>query len=208
MVDLIMERRRREKEGAVRTEDEVQKQDQEMLLLVEAVHLATLGRGQHTVASAVSGAYNFMESLMSQMIGQQDLRELLLAAHSEVALVHLLTTIPATRLARLPLLGELGAIPLTPREALLAMVLAASRPRPTWPQDSGAKLGLLWDLLSSMVRRACSKDRLGAVLQLAQQVQALTCYLQPLVLLASLEQALGEQQELDDLCSLLAVKLV
>jgi len=193
LVDQNRERRRKEKVGeGVKSEkeEEVEKQDARVLELVVAVHGATLGAGEGGVAGAVRGAFTFLESLMFQLMGQRDLRELLVSAHTEVAVLHLLASLGTQGAAATPLLGELATslTSLAPREVLLAMLLAGTRPRLTWPLASAAELAVLWDLLSGIVQRSCPAPRLAGVLQVVHQAQQLTHYLPPLTLLSTLEQ--------------------
>ena len=190
LVDQNREKRRQEK-GLSVAGNEMVEQDGKLLEMVHTLYgqylLPTINQDMNSVARA---AYGFIECLFFQLMGQRDMREVIISGHMEVALIHLITTRPPMELMSNPLISELAvqsaSLCLVPSEVVLSMAMAATRPRITWPVSSRHELAMLWDLIAGTVRRSCSNIRMAAMLQLVHQVQALTYYVSPMTLMNSL----------------------
>ena len=169
-------------------------QDGKLLEMVHTLYgqflLPTLNQDMASVARA---AFGFVECLLFRLMGQRDMRDLIMSAHMEVACIHLITTRPPMELMSIPLISELAvqsaSLCLVPSEVVLCMAMAATRPRITWPLASRHELSMLWDLIAGTVRRSCSNIRMAAMLQLVHQVQALNYYINPMTLMTSFNQA-------------------
>ena len=178
LVDQNREKRKMEKGEKVEQKVE---QDGKMLEMLHTLYgqflLPTVNQDPGSVNRA---AYSFVEVLLFNLMGQRDVRDVVLAAHTEVAAIHLLTSRPPLELMMIPLMSELSVqvvgLGLVPSEVVLCMAMAATRPRLTWPVASRQELGMLWDLMAGMVRRSVSSMRMAAMLQLVHQVQAVTFY--------------------------------
>ena len=202
--DIVMNRQRRldremregklEGLGTERKESR-KKNDNDLFELFETIHCTSLDHiVTGDVAASMDGAYNFVETLMLHSIGQRDVRDLIVSAHVEVAMIHLLAILPSSHLVTIPVLGELAPIIscLTTKEKLLTKLLVASRPRMTWPQESRLELGVFWDMLGGLVKRTCSKDRMDVVGKVVYIVEALTHYFSPSTLVSILKKAMED----------------
>ena len=188
LVDQNREKRRQEKglTGGL----EKAEQDGKLVELLHTMYgqflLPTINQDPAMVARA---AVTFVESLLFQLMGQRDVRDVVVVAHTEIAALHLVTTRPPLELLSVPLLSELAvqvsSLSLAPTEVVLCMAMAATRPRLTWPAGCRQELGMLWELVAGTVRRCLDNTRMAALLQLVQQVQAVTFYLGPLGLFNS-----------------------
>ena len=163
--------------------------------LLETIHCTSLDHiVTGDVPASMDGAYNFVETLMLHSIGQRDVRDLIVSAHIEVGMIHLLAILPPSHLVTIPVLGQLAPIIscLTTKEKLLTKLLVASRPRMTWPQESTLQLGVFWEMLGGLVKRSCSKDRLDMVGKVLYMVEALTHYFSPSTLVSILKKAMED----------------
>ena len=189
LVDQNREKRRQEK-GLSVGDDKVE-QDGKLVELLHTLYgqflLPTISQEPGLVTRA---AATFVETLLFQLMGQRDVRDVVVASHTEIAALHLVTTRPPLDLLSVPLLSELAvqvsSLGLAPTEVVLCMALAATRPRLTWPVSSRQELGMLWDHVAGTVRRSVDSARMAAMLQLVQQVQAVTFYIGPLGMFNSL----------------------
>ena len=183
LVDQNREKRRAQKGLTTNINDKLE-QDGKLLEMLHTLYgqflLPTINQDPSSVSRA---AYSFVECLLFQLMGQRDMRDVVMSAHTEVAAIHLLTTRPALELMCIPLMSELSlqvtSLNLIPSEIVLCMAMSASRPRLTWPQSSRQELNMLWDLMAGTVRRSVTSARMTAMLQLVHQVQAVTFYLGP-----------------------------
>ena len=175
-------------------EEERDKKDKYLFELLETIDCTSLDHiVTGDVTASMDGAYTFVESLMLHVMGQRDVRDLIVSAHIEVGMIHLLAILPPSHLVTIPVLGQLAPIIscLTTKEKLLTKLLVASRPRMTWPQESTLELGVFWEMLGGLVKRSCSKDRLDMVGKVLYMVEALTHYFSPSTLVSILKKAMG-----------------
>lgn len=194
LVDQNREKRRQEK--GLTSGDDKAEQDGRLVELLHTMYgqylLPTLNQEPSLVSRA---AFSFVETLLFQLMGQRDVRDVVVAAHTEIAALHLVTTRPPLELLAVPLLSELAvqvsSLALAPTEVVLCMALAATRPRLTWPVASRQELGMLWELIAGTVKRSVDSSRMAAMLQLVQQVQAVTFYIGPLAMFNSLPAGSG-----------------
>ena len=188
LVDQNREKRRQEK-GLTSGLDKAE-QDGKLVEMLHTMYgqflLPTINQEPAMVARA---AVTFVETLLFQLMGQREVRDVVVVAHTEIAALHLVTTRPPLDLLSVPLLSELAvqvsSLALAPTEVVLCMAMAATRPRLTWPAASRHEMGMLWELVAGTVRRCVDDTRMAAMLQLIQQVQAVTFYMGPLGLFNS-----------------------
>jgi len=181
LVDQNREKRRQEK-GQPSNLNEKVEQDGKLLEMLHTLYgqlmLPTINLDPSSVSRA---AHSFVECLYFQMMGQRDMSEVVLSSHTEVAAIHLLTTRPPIELMYIPMMSELSllvtSLQLVPSEVVLCMAMSATRPRLNWPAAIRQELNMLWDHIAGSVKRSVSPLRLNAMLQLVQQVQAVTFYI-------------------------------
>ena len=127
LVDQNREKRRQEKglTGGL----EKAEQDGKLVELLHTMYgqflLPTINQDPAMVARA---AVTFVESLLFQLMGQRDVRDVVVVAHTEIAALHLVTTRPPLELLSVPLLSELAvqvsSLSLAPTEVVLCMASA------------------------------------------------------------------------------------
>ena len=181
LVDQNREKRRQEQGLTTNTSDDKVEQDGKLLELLHTLY-GQIMLPATDPASVSRAAFSFCECLLFQLMGQRaDVRDVVVAAHAEVAAVHLVTSRPALELMMIPLMSELSvqvsSLGLVPSEIVLIMAMAATRPRLTWPVSARQELSMLWELLAGTVRRCVNQTRMSALLQLIHQVQAVTFYI-------------------------------
>ena len=182
LVDQNRERRSREAGVSSPATSDKMEADTRLLELVTTLYtqllVPTAGQDPGLVTRA---AHTFVECLLFQLMGQRDMREVVASASPEVAAIHLLTTRQPMELMMIPLMSELSvqvaSLGLATPEVVLAMTMAATRPRLTWPLASRQELTLLWDLMAGTIKRTVSPARMTSLMQLVHQVQAVTFYI-------------------------------
>ena len=178
---LVEENRQRKREGS-EAGLLMREQDQHLFGLATSVfnvYLANVGTAAD-VNTVLLMSGKFVESLLYQLMGANYNECVAEAAQMEVFYIHLAASRPSHSLSCVPSLFDLAlavqSSGILAPEVVLIQLLAATRPRLSWPPAWRYTLSCLWDMASAAVRRRVQPARLSILLQVVQQAATVNCH--------------------------------